>query len=37
MSAAERRVVHVFLEKNPDVETSSEGEEEDRRVIITPA
>jgi len=37
MSAAERRVVHVFLEKNPDVETSSEGEEEDRRVIITPS
>lgn len=37
MSPAERRVVHVFLEKNPDVETSSEGEEEDRRVIITPA
>ncbi len=36
MPAAERRVVHLFLEKNPNVETTSEGEEEDRRVIITP-
>ncbi|CAA9464248.1 MAG: RNA-binding protein Jag [uncultured Rubrobacteraceae bacterium] len=36
MTAAERRVVHLFLEKNPHVDTSSEGEEEDRRVVITP-
>lgn len=36
MTAAERRVVHLFLENNPNVETSSEGEEEDRRVVITP-
>ncbi len=37
MTAAERRVVHLFLERNPNVETSSEGEEEDRRVVITPS
>lgn len=36
MTAAERRIVHLFLEKNPHVETSSEGDEEDRRVVITP-
>lgn len=36
MAASERRVVHLFLEGNPNVSTSSEGEEEDRRVVITP-
>jgi spoIIIJ-associated protein len=36
MSAAERRVVHIFLEENPDVVTSSEGEDDNRRVIISP-
>ena len=37
MSAAERRVVHLFLRENPDVTTYSEGEEEDRRVVVSPA
>lgn len=36
MSAAERRVVHLFLKEYPNVTTSSEGKEEDRRVIVTP-
>jgi spoIIIJ-associated protein len=36
MSAAERRVVHLFLKENPNVTTSSDGKEEDRRVIISP-
>jgi spoIIIJ-associated protein len=36
MSAAERRVVHLFLKDNPDVATASEGEEEERRVVVTP-
>lgn len=36
MSAAERRVVHLFLKENPNVTTSSEGKEEDRRVIVSP-
>jgi spoIIIJ-associated protein len=36
MSAAERRVVHLFLKENPDVTTFSDGEEEERRVIVTP-
>ena len=36
MSPAERRVIHLFLKENPDVTTSSEGEEENRRVVVTP-
>ena len=36
MAAAERRIVHLFLKDNPVVTTSSEGEEENRRVVITP-
>lgn len=36
MSAAERRIVHLFLKENSNVTTSSEGEEEDRRVVISP-
>lgn len=36
MSAAERRVVHMFLKENPGVSTSSEGQDEDRRVIVAP-
>jgi spoIIIJ-associated protein len=36
MAAAERRVVHVFLKENPNVTTASDGQEEDRRVIISP-
>ncbi len=36
MSAAERRVVHLYLKENPEVTTSSEGQEEDRRVVVSP-
>jgi spoIIIJ-associated protein len=36
MSPAERRVVHLFLKENPRVTTSSEGEEENRRVVVNP-
>lgn len=36
MAAAERRVVHVYLKENPNVSTSSKGQEEDRRVVISP-
>lgn len=36
MSAAERRVVHLYLKENPGVTTSSEGQEEDRRVVVSP-
>lgn len=34
MTAAERRVVHMALAEMPEVETESEGEGRDRRVII---
>ena len=36
MSAAERRVVHLFLKENPSVTTSSDGKEENRRVVVSP-
>jgi spoIIIJ-associated protein len=36
MSAAERRVVHLYLKDNPGVSTASEGQDEDRRVVISP-
>lgn len=36
MSPAERRVIHLFLQENPNVTTSSEGEEENRRVVVNP-
>ena len=36
MSAAERRVVHMFLKENPKVSTASQGQDEDRRVVISP-
>jgi spoIIIJ-associated protein len=36
MSASERRVVHLFLKDNPNVTTSSEGKEEERRVVVSP-
>lgn len=36
MSAYERRLVHVALAENPDVITESEGEGEERRVVIKP-
>jgi len=36
MSAAERRVVHLYLKENSSVSTASEGQDEDRRVIVSP-
>jgi spoIIIJ-associated protein len=36
MGAAERKVVHVYLEHRPDVATHSEGDEPFRRIVITP-
>ena len=36
MNAAERRIVHISLADDPEVETFSEGEEPMRKVIIAP-
>jgi spoIIIJ-associated protein len=36
MSASERRVVHVYLQERPEVETHSEGDEPYRRIVISP-
>ena len=36
MNPYERRVLHSTLQNNPDVTTHSEGEEPNRRVVITP-
>lgn len=36
MSAAERRIIHTTLAEDGGVSTHSEGEEPDRRVVITP-
>ncbi|NDD26985.1 MAG: KH domain-containing protein [Proteobacteria bacterium] len=36
MNPAERRIIHMALADDPDVETFSEGEEPDRKVIISP-
>lgn len=36
MSASERRVVHLTLQDHPDVETTSEGDEPQRRVVVQP-
>lgn len=37
MNAFERRVVHTHLKDRPEVETHSEGDEPDRRLVVTPA
>jgi spoIIIJ-associated protein len=37
MSAAERRIVHTYLKDRAEVETHSEGDEPDRRLVVTPA
>ena len=37
MQAFERRAIHLALEEDPDVTTSSIGEEPDRRVVVGPA
>lgn len=36
MSSFERRVVHLLLEEYPDITTESEGQDEERRVVIKP-
>jgi spoIIIJ-associated protein len=36
MRALERKVVHVYIRDRTDVETHSEGDEPDRRLVITP-
>jgi spoIIIJ-associated protein len=36
MSASERRVVHEHLKERRDVETYSQGEEPDRRLVVAP-
>jgi spoIIIJ-associated protein len=37
MTAVERKIVHLHLADRPDVATSSEGTEPNRRVIVAPA
>jgi spoIIIJ-associated protein len=37
MRAPERKVVHTYLSERTDVETHSEGDEPDRRLVISPA
>ena len=36
MRALERKVVHLYLSERADVETHSEGDEPDRRLVVTP-
>jgi spoIIIJ-associated protein len=36
MRAAERKVVHLYLRERTNVETHSEGDEPDRRLVVTP-
>jgi|SRR5689334_15579974 spoIIIJ-associated protein len=36
MSPQERRIVHVYLRDRTDVQTHSEGDEPDRRLVVTP-
>jgi len=36
MSAQERRVVHTYLRDRSEVQTHSEGDEPDRRLVVTP-
>lgn len=36
LSPAERRIVHIVLGDHPDVETYSEGEGQERRLVIKP-
>ncbi len=36
MPADERRIVHMALAQDPDVETRSEGERDERRIVIVP-
>ena len=36
MRASERKVVHMYLRDRTDIETHSEGDEPDRRLVVTP-
>jgi spoIIIJ-associated protein len=36
MRATERKIVHTYLSERTDVETHSEGDEPDRRLVVTP-
>ena len=36
MRAAERKIVHTYLSERSDVETHSEGDEPDRRLVVSP-
>ena len=36
MRALERKVVHTYLSERTDIETYSEGDEPDRRLVVAP-
>jgi spoIIIJ-associated protein len=36
MRPSERKVVHLYLRERSDVETHSEGDEPERRLVVTP-
>src|SRR5918998_1207666 len=36
MTAAERRLVHTYLRDRTDIQTHSEGDEPDRRLVVSP-
>ena len=36
MSSAERKIVHLYLDPRPEVNTSSEGDEPARHVVVAP-
>jgi spoIIIJ-associated protein len=36
MRASERKIVHLYLRDRPGIQTHSEGEEPDRRLVVTP-
>ena len=36
MRPGERKIVHLYLRDRTDVETHSEGDEPDRRLVVTP-
>ena len=36
MNSFERRIVHTHLKDRPDIETHSEGDEPDRRLVVSP-
>ena len=36
MRAGERKIVHLYLRERTDVETHSEGDEPDRRLVVSP-